>query len=116
MAERADSFGDLGDLSDFTPQKPQPVPNREEVKAVAEQGDFVSREPKKKSAKREQRRYRTGRTVQIPCRVTPAVMEDIHALTDAAPEGMRVMGLTIERAVLALKRELAAGGGPGPSG
>lgn len=114
MAERASSFGDLGDLSEFTPKKPPAVPNREEVKAVAEQGDFVSREPKAKAAKKgHQRRYRTGRTVQIPCRVTQAVMNDIHALTDAAPEGMRVMGLTIERAIAALKRELAAGQGRG---
>lgn len=65
-----------------------------------------SREPKKKTETKSQRRYRTGRTVQIPCRVTQAVMNDIHALTDAAPEGMRVMGLTIERAIAALKREL----------
>lgn len=112
MAERANSFGDLGDLGDlseFTPKKPPPVPNREEVKAVAEQGDFVSREPKKAPVKKGQRRYRTGRTVQIPCRVTQAVMNDIHAITDSAPDGMRVMGLTIERAIAALKRELGEG-------
>jgi hypothetical protein len=57
--------------------------------------------------KQKQRRYRTGRTVQIPCRVTQAVMDDIRNLTDSAPEGMRVMGLTFERALAALKRELA---------
>ena len=91
IAERASSFGDLGDLSEFTPKKPPAVPNREEVKAVAEQGDLISREPKK-TPRKAQRRYRTGRTVQILCRVTPAVMSDIHALTgcdvlDASQEG-----------------------------
>jgi hypothetical protein len=113
MAERANSFDDLddlGDLSEFTPKALPAVPNREEVRAVAERGDFVSREPKKRAQTKQQRRYRTGRTVQIPCRVTQAVMNDIHALTDAAPEGMRVMGLTIERAIAALKRELAGQG------
>jgi hypothetical protein len=107
MAERASSFGDLSDLSDFKATKPAAVPNREEVTAVAERGDFVSREPKKKTEKPRQRRYRTGRTVQIPCRVTPSVMQEINRLTD---EHFDVMGVTIERAIAALKRELAGQG------
>lgn len=113
MAERASSFGDLDDLSEFAPKRVAMVPNREEVKAVAEQGGFVSREPRKGAETKGQRRYRTGRTVQIPCRVTQAVMNDIRSLTDDAPEGMRVMGLTIERAIAALKRELSTEEGRG---
>lgn len=109
MAERASSFDDLDDLSDFEPKAPPRITDREEVRAVAEKGDFVSREPKRMTSKPKQRRYRTGRTVQIPCRVTQEVMDEIRSLTDSAPEGMRVMGLTIERAIAALKRELGQG-------
>src|SRR5262249_49416015 len=113
--ERASSFGDLDDLSEFAPKPtPRPVQNREAVRDVAERADFVSREPLRPKPRREQRRYRTGRTGQIPCRVTQSVMEDIRTLTDNAPEGMRVMGLTIERAVAALKRELSEEQGAQP--
>lgn len=105
MAKRAGLFeGDL-DLSQFTAQKPvkaeQPPP--EAVRAVAEGVRFQSREPVTSVTPRQQRRYRTGRNVQMNTKVTPSTRDGFYEISD---RHHWVLGETLERALQALRREL----------
>src|SRR5215212_3068355 len=115
--ERASIFGadDEFDVSGFTPkpaEKPagKPAVKREQVRAVSEAASFRSREPKPAPAvpaapqKREQRRYRTGRNAQLNIKIKPETLEDFYALVDRTGW---VQGEAFERAIEALKRELA---------
>jgi hypothetical protein len=102
MAERADLFEEDLDLSQFTAQKPakseQPPP--EAVRAVAEGAKFQSREPTKP---RPQRRYRTGRNIQLNTKVTMSTRDGFYEISDRYNW---VLGETLERALQALRREL----------
>jgi hypothetical protein len=101
--DRASIFGgDDDDLSDFKPKAP---PDKAAVKAVAEGAQFRSREPQPPPvapAKREPRRYRTGRNQQLNLKVTAEAAEAFYALAD---ETGWVLGEVFERAIAALKRE-----------
>src|SRR4051812_48862418 len=106
MAERAGLFEEDLDLSQFTPQKPakaaQPPP--EAVRAVAEGAKFQSREPSRPPAKqRQQRRYRTGRNIQLNTKVTTSTRDGLYEISDRYNW---VLGETLERALQALRREL----------
>lgn len=115
--DRASIFtDDEFDVSGFTPkpaEKPAAKPSvmREQVRAVAEGASFHSREPKAAPVvpaapqKREQRRYRTGRNAQLNIKIKPETLEDFYALVDH--HGW-VQGEAFERAIEALKREIAA--------
>jgi len=107
MAERAGLFEEDLDLSQFTPQKPakaeQPPP--EAVRAVAENAKFQSREPVT-PAKQRQRRYRTGRNIQLNTKVTTSTRDGFYEISDRYNW---VLGETKERALQALKRELEKG-------
>ena len=123
-----DDEADL-DLSRF---QPKAGPDKdalpaEQVRAIAEASNFPSREPKPRRAaaepaapvaapapeappvgatvRRQPRRHRTGRTMQLNARTTPQTVEAYYAIADA--QGWLV-GETIERALAALQRELAA--------
>ena len=110
--KRAGLFEEEPDLSDF---RPKPPARREQVKAVAEEAGFRSREPTAKplptrevpvtasSAKREQRRYRTGRNQQLNLKVRAQDAETFYAIADA--QGW-VLGEAFARAIEALAREL----------
>jgi hypothetical protein len=106
MAERAGLFeGDL-DLSQFTPKKPAKAeqPPAEAVRAVAEGARFQSREPVKQAKPpRQQRRYRTGRNIQLNTKVTTSTRDGLYEISDRYNW---VLGETLERALQALKREL----------
>jgi len=108
MAERAGLFEEDLDLSQFTSQKPakaeQPLP--EAVRAVAEGAKFQSREPGKPSKQRQQRRYRTGRNIQLNTKVTMSTRDGFYEISDRYNW---VLGETLERALQALKRELEKG-------
>ena len=78
---------------------------------------FRVREPVATSAPREAtgpRLYRTGRNIQFSVKVTQELQDQIYALTDelaqrtqAQVPGLRwTVGMTIERMVAALRREL----------
>jgi hypothetical protein len=119
MTGGADIFGESDfDVSDFDVREAVQGPPREKIREVAEKTGFKSREPEANPPAQpppdegihKQRRYRTGRNVALSTKVTQAVLDDIHKLTDEAPPGQQVVGLTIERAVAALKRELAGQG------
>lgn len=99
--------GIFDDLSDFTPTAPTAGASPEEVKAVAEGAAFRSREPQPAPpVRREPRRYRTGRNVQLNLKVRQETADAFYALADRT--GM-VLGEAFERAVEALQRELSTG-------
>lgn len=105
--ERASIFGDDLDLSEF---KPKPPARAEEVREVAEKAGFSSREPAPppspapEPVRREQRRYRTGRNVQLNLKVRQEDMDSFYQLADQ--EGV-VLGEAFARAVAAWKRSLS---------
>ena len=110
---RAGVFDD--DLSDFIP-KPRTVKaaRPEEVKALAEGAAFRSREPQATSpaattplGRREPRRYRTGRNVQLNLKVRQEAADAFYVLADQT--GL-VLGEVFERAIDALARELSESG------
>jgi hypothetical protein len=108
--ERASIFGDeeADDLSIFRPKPParvveDPAAAAEKVRAVSETVDFRSRDPKPAPPRREQRRHRTGRNVQLNIKARAEAIEAFYAITDREKW---VLGETFERAVEALKREL----------
>src|SRR5262249_34241071 len=115
--ERADPLG--LDLSDFKEKKPAPKPSAVEIRKLAEKASFPSREaavterPAAEAA--ERRGYRTGRDKHFSCKVTQEVEDDIYSLTDElvkrtaeqVPGARWTVGMTIERMVAALKREMA---------
>ena len=113
MSERASVF-DAGpdfDVAGFAPQKPKPSAPAEKVRQVSEGANFKSREPaEKKAAKRELRRYRTGRNAQFNVKADPQIIDEFYRITDA--QGW-VLGVTLERAVEALKREISSGAARG---
>jgi hypothetical protein len=104
---RASVFNDELDLSDFQPKPPAPA---KEVREVAERAGFTSRDPQytpelaSEPARREQRRYRTGRNVQLNLKVRQEDMDAFYALADQ--EGI-VLGEAFARAVVAWKEKLS---------
>ena len=108
--ERASIFGD--DDIDITAFKPKPAPppaaSREQVREVAEGVRFRSRDPQPSPPdpqpnRREPRRHRTGRNVQLNIKARAEAVEAFYALADRQNW---VLGETFERAVEALHREL----------
>ena len=107
---RAGVFED--DLSDFAPKPRTPAAARpEEVKALAEGTAFRSRDPQAATPatpappeKREPRRYRTGRNVQLNLKVRQEAADAFYRLADQT--GL-VLGEVFEQAVEALARELS---------
>jgi hypothetical protein len=118
MSDRADPLGRV-DVSGFKPRKPAAAAaSPEAIRRVAEEAAFPSREPAgagQGAGPADMRAARrTGRNVQFQCKVTQDVENDIYALTaelqkrmDAQMPGARfTVGMTVERMVAALKREL----------
>ena len=96
---------DTFDVSGFAPKVASTAAARpEQVRAVSETANFRSREPQPPvAARREPRRYRTGRNVQLNIKARSEAIEVFYALADR--EGW-VLGEAFERAVAALGREL----------
>jgi hypothetical protein len=123
MSERASIFDAQADfdVSDFQPRKEGRgggTPS-EIVRAVSEASQFTSREPAPIPARpvkeqprlmREPRRHRTGRNVQLNIKVRAETLDCFYAMADR--HGW-VLGETLERAVLALEKELAGSRAPG---
>jgi hypothetical protein len=109
MAERAGVFEENDfDVSAFAPKKPatkavQSEPPPEAVRAVSEGANFRSRESA--PVKKTQRRHRTGRNLQLNVKVAAKTLESFYEITDR--QGW-VLGETLEKALAALERELAA--------
>ena len=97
-------FNEDMDVSDFKPAPPGNGAQREQVRAVAEPAAFHSREPAPAAApsvRREQRRHRTGRNVQLNLKVR---QEDADAFYALADEHGWVLGEAFQKAVEALRR------------
>ena len=103
------------DVSGFSPHPTAPGERAEQVRAVAEPAAFHSRDPDSArrqageppsaaAARREPRRYRTGRNMQLNLKVRQATADAFYALADQ--QGW-VLGEAFERALAALQRELA---------
>jgi hypothetical protein len=87
---------------------PVPRPDPEQVRALSEAANFRSREavpaPAPPAPKRQPWRYRTGRNVQFNARAKQQTVDDFHAIAEQLD---RPIGEVLERALAALKRELA---------
>lgn len=98
------------DISGFAPKAAdRPAARPEQVRTVSEAAQFQSREPRRErlpanSSKREPRRYRTGRNIQLNIKARAEAIEAFYAIAD---ERGWVLGETFERAIDALKRDLA---------
>src|SRR5207248_1285731 len=113
MKSRASIFEDVPevDVSAFVPKgeadAKAPIP--EQVRAVSETANFRSREVPRQSAKapkkRQARVYRTGRNVQFNVKASQETVDAFYSVTEANPGW--VLRYTLERAIEALKRELA---------
>jgi hypothetical protein len=116
-AKRAGVFDTEDDLdvSGFAPKATdRPAMKPEQVRAVSEAAQFQSREPQRAaaapiastttSARREPRRYRTGRNTQLNIKARTEAIDSFYEIADR--QGW-VLGETFERALEALRRELA---------
>jgi hypothetical protein len=107
---RAPLFGQDTDL-DLSGFKPKASAKPEQVRDVAEQAGFRSREAAAAPAegealRREPRRYRTGRNVQLNLKVRREAVDAFYRLAD---EQGWVLGEAFEHAINALEHELRKG-------
>jgi hypothetical protein len=107
--ERASVFdhGPDIDISGFKPRTAaKPAAQPEQVKAISETANFVSREPirtppQPATIKREPRRHRTGRNIQLNIKARAETIDRFYAIAD---RNGWVLGETFERAIAALER------------
>lgn len=112
MNKRVNVFDDAAelDIRSFTPEITQkPEPDRDTLRRVSEASNFPSRQapklqPHPHPTPKPRRRIRTGRDAQLNIRVTYIVRDEFDAICTA--QGWPG-GETLERALTALKRELA---------
>ena len=90
------------DVSGFRPAPPRPAPRPEEIAAVSDAIGFRSREPGP-----PKRPVRTGRSVQFNLKATQGTVELFRRLSEEQGWSLAV---TLEKALDALERELAAQG------
>lgn len=106
-SERAPLFGHDNDL-DLSGFKPKAPAKPEQVRDVAEHAGFRSREAAAPSApaetlRREPRRYRTGRNVQLNLKVRREAVDAFYKIAD---EQGWVLGEAFEHAVTALEKDI----------
>ena len=93
------------DLSGFAPKAKRidvdAGASKESIRAIAEPSSFRSRDAIPGSSKREPRRYRTGRNVQLNLKVRQEDADVFYALAD---EKGWVLGEAFQMAVQALKK------------
>lgn len=88
------------DVSDFAPKPTHDGVRLEQVRAIAEPASFRSREAA--PSRREPRRHRTGRNVQLNLKVR---QEDADAFYALADEKGWVLGEAFQMAVQALRKK-----------
>lgn len=119
-AKLFDGDDDL-DLTAFKPkaERDKTAPPPEKVKEVSEGANFRSREPAKSNPaapaaagqadaakpRRQPRTHRTGRNVQFNVKASQEAIDAFYRISD---EQGWVLGETLERALAALERDLAA--------
>lgn len=107
MSTRPDLFEEEDDL-DLSAFAPRPVaatnaPPADEVRLINEAARFPSRQPAAAPEKRTPRRWRTGRTAQFNCRITPEAFAAFYAIAD---QQNWTVGGTVEQALAALQEKL----------
>lgn len=106
MNERVNPFATLKDVPAFsTKPKPEKPVEPEALAQVAEDNNFISRQPPKSVKKAERRKpriHRTGRNVQFNAKATPETIAKFYRLAD---EKKVTLGELFEMAVDALERE-----------
>lgn len=99
------------DVSGFKPRAPEkPRVPPEQVRTVSEAAQFLSREPRQDETlpghgRREPRRHRTGRNIQLNIKARAEAIEAFYAIAD---QRGWVLGETFEHAIEALQRDLAS--------
>ena len=106
--KRTSIFGDdddfdVSDLAGPPAAKAEPRAKPEDVRRVTESQDFRSREA---APAPRQRRYRTGRNMQLNMKVRPETLDRFNRLCD---EMGWVQGEALDHALDALEKELKAG-------
>ncbi len=93
------------DLSEFAPKtnkvNADARASKERIRAIAEPSSFRSRDAVPQISKREPRRYRTGRNVQLNLKVRQEDADIFYALAD---EKGWVLGEAFQMAIQALKK------------
>jgi hypothetical protein len=104
MSERVNPLANLDDFSVKTPER-KPKPQPEAIEKLAQETGFPSRQPHAKTVEpvHKQRRYTTGRNVQIPIKGTAETRSQLEQLAD---ELQVPFGEVLARALAALRREL----------
>lgn len=110
MLERAGLFENEDfDVSAFKPKTPQQqLPQPDAVRTVAETANFRSREPNQpKPKKKADRRYRTGRNIQLNTKVDQQTNDLLYAIHDEHHNTDNwTLGQIIGLALAAFQREL----------
>lgn len=107
--QRASIFDDAElDVSDFAPKSgpDKSAPPQEQVRAVAVEANFRSREAPEallNTTRRKPRRHRTGRNIQFNVKASQETVDTFYAISER--QGW-VLGETLEHALEALQREL----------
>jgi hypothetical protein len=107
MSERVNPLANLDDFTIKTSEK-KPKPEPEAIDKLAKETGFPSRQPqrtKDPEPTRKQRRYTTGRNVQIPIKGTAETRAMLEVLAD---ELQVPFGEVLARSLAALRRELDA--------
>lgn len=101
---RINAFADISDPPAFTTKpKSDKTVAEETIKQVAEENNFLSRQPARtpKELKRKPRTHRTGRNQQFNAKATAETIDKIYKLADE----LRIpLGELLRRAVDALER------------
>ena len=105
----ADIFEDM-DISGFEPKVESPTKPTPEIRAAAEAQDFQSREPRSKPTKKQDRRRRTGRNIQLSAKISERAQEFLDEIYEAhrGKENWTI-GQILEFGLEALKRQLEEG-------
>lgn len=107
MNERVNPLANLDDFAVKTPER-KPKLQPEAIEQLAQETGFPSRQPSRAKVMepvRKQRRYTTGRNVQIPIKGTAETRTQLEQLAD---ELQVPFGEVLARALAALRRELDA--------
>lgn len=93
-------------LADFKPKSTPPAiaPIQKDLEQVAEKTGFVSRE----NSVRKQRRFKTGRNVQLSLKVSQNAVDIFYSIADemSNDENPKTLGQIFEEAVKTLQREM----------
>ena len=108
MSERVNP---LANLDDFTvkPTSRKPKPQPQAIDQLAQEVGFPSRQPVSarpaEPVRKQQRRYTTGRNVQVPIKATA----ETRALLEEMADELQVpFGEVLARALAALRREIGS--------